>query len=192
MKAERKFALALKEMMEQMPLENVSVSALCQKTHMARASFYYYFHDIYDLLTVVFLEEKIKDIETINSSKDLIALIYNYYDQNKLFIDATLSSACKDLVTEFIYNACYQGVMTILNRLNKEYEPYLDQKKIVARFFANGFSNSIVYYLVSYNNKTLRGLNNQFAFVSEEEIIKSLQRLIKKTEILNIQTRGGM
>jgi AcrR family transcriptional regulator len=55
MKTEYRFAEALKEMMSEVSLDSISVTSLCKKCKVNRQTFYYHFHDIYDLLALVFL-----------------------------------------------------------------------------------------------------------------------------------------
>ena len=112
MKTEHQFAEVLKKMMETMPLEEISVTALSKKCNVSRKTFYYHFRDVYDLLTLVFLDEKITtDNSFIKSNKDLIETIFAYYSKNEKFIDATLDSAGKDLFNEFVFNFCYQTIL---------------------------------------------------------------------------------
>ena len=59
MKTEHQFAEVLKKMMESMPLDEISVTTLSKRCGVSRKTFYYHFRDVYDLLTLVFLDEKI-------------------------------------------------------------------------------------------------------------------------------------
>ena len=104
MKTEYRLAAALKELMSEQPLDNISVTVLAKKAHIKRQTFYYHFHDIFDLLTLVFLDEKIPNVTETKSYKGLLEVIYKYYQKNEKFIDATLSSAGKELFIEFKIN----------------------------------------------------------------------------------------
>ena len=68
MKTEHELAYALKTMMSEVPLDDISVTSLTRRCHINRKTFYYHFHDIFDLLTQVFLDEKIEGIE---NTKDI-------------------------------------------------------------------------------------------------------------------------
>lgn len=179
MKTEFKFAQALKSLMAEKPLDDISVMALTRKCHVNRQTFYYHFHDIYDLLTLVFLHEKIENIEKCKNFHDLITEIYHYYEANQGFIDATLASAGKDLFQEFLYNACYQSTMGFINGYQVAKTISAEQKKSVARFYASAIAFSICYYLANYKNKTLNKLLNQFAFLNQFTLSKTLQNVGK-------------
>ena len=181
MKTEYRFAQALKVMMSEKPLEEISVLSLCRKCHVNRQTFYYHFHDIYDLLTLVFLNEKIENINDAKNFKEMIISTYEYYDKNRKFIDASISSAGKDLVQEFFFNNYYQTIYNILNKYETSSLVSVQNKKNVARFYASAFSYSTVYYLISYNKKTLDGLLSSFGFVDQIDLAKTLRELRKKS-----------
>ncbi len=58
MKTEHRLAETLKSLMSEVPLDSISVTMLSERCHINRQTFYYHFHDIYDLLTLVFLDER--------------------------------------------------------------------------------------------------------------------------------------
>lgn len=50
----RALSAALKELMQEKPLEKISVADICQRCEMNRQSFYYHFKDKYDLVNWIF------------------------------------------------------------------------------------------------------------------------------------------
>ena len=178
MKTEHRLAEALKEMMSAIPLDEISVTMLVKKCKVNRQTFYYHFHDIYDLLTLVFLDEHIPNIEEVRNTKEMIKCIYAYYTKNSNFIDASLNSAGRDLFEEFIYNATYKTVYKIVNEQKDSKKIYLNDRKAIARFYSQAYSHSIVYYLSTYKNKTLDGLLGCFAFESDESFAKAVEKML--------------
>ena len=179
MKTEYKLAEALKVMMSEVPLDSISVTTLAKKCHVNRQTFYYHFHDIYDLLTLVFLNEEIPHINETKTIKGLVKNIFEYYTINHSFVDATINSAGKELFQEFIYNACYQTIFRFVNAVTDAKKLHINDRKSITRFYALAHSNSIVYYLSTYKNKTIDGLLNCFAFESDNALQKAVERLLK-------------
>lgn len=180
MKTEYKFAEALKTMMAQMPLDEISVTLLSKKCHVKRQTFYYHFHDIYDLLTLVFLNEKIEGAVEAKNFNELINAIFKYYSKNTSFIEATLNSAGKELVEEFINNSCYRSLYKIISEIPESKKITYNDKKLIARFYSLAISNSVVYYLTAYKTKTFAGLLNCFAFLQEGFLEKAVATLDEK------------
>ena len=179
MKTEYRFAEALKSLMSEVPLDSISVSLLAKKCRVRRQTFYYHFHDIYDLLTLVFLNEIIPDIDECKNLKQMIKTIYYYYDKNKAFIDATINSACKDLFQEFIHNNCYRCIIKFVNYYSESKKLHVNDKKAIARFYAMAYSSSIVYYLTAYKNKTLLGLENSLCFEDNDSINTAVDKMLE-------------
>lgn len=180
MKTEHKLAEALKTLMAELPLDNISVTTLTKKCHVKRQTFYYHFHDIYDLLTLVFLNETIPEIGATVDIPTLMKCIYKYYTKNSGFINATLNSAGKDLFEEFIYNVCYQNILRYVCYIPDSRKLPLNDRKAVARFYSFAYSQSIVYYLSTYKNKSYEGLMNCFRFESKDSIKEAINNLLTK------------
>lgn len=182
MKTEHQFAQTLKKMMESMPLDEISVTTLSKKCGVSRKTFYYHFRDVYDLLTLVFLDEKIiENTNSIKTNEDLIETIYKYYEKNARFIDATLESAGKDLFNEFIFNFCYQIMMTnFLFDLNTQKKLTINQRKNIARFYSFAYSNTISYYLTTHKVKTLNSLILCFNFLDDDVFLKAANNATKR------------
>lgn len=179
MKTEYRLAETLKEMMKTTSLEKISVVELTKKCNVYRQTFYYYYHDIYDLLTVVFLIEKIDGIEQVSSTKALLTTIFDYYSKNAKFIDASINSSGKDLVNEFLYNNCYQTFLRLITKSRYAEQLTIKERKDVARFYASAFASSIIYYLLTSKNKTINNFLKSIVFADDELMVNSIKKIIK-------------
>ena len=180
MKTEYRFAETLKTMMAEMPLDMISVTLLAKKCKVKRQTFYYHFHDVYDLLTLVFLNEKIEGIENVTDFKGLIKCIYDYYYKNSAFIEATINSAGKELVQEFINNVCYQKLNKMINAIHESKNITANDRKLIARFYSLGISNSVGYYLTAYRSKTYNGMLNCFSFLTDNFLLEAINNVNAK------------
>ena len=185
MKTEHALAKALKEMMASQSLDSISVLELSKRCGVSRKTFYYHYHDIYDLLTQVFLDEKIPNINSANNYDDLVVIVWKYYQANEKFIAATLSSAGKDLFVEFIFHIFYVSTIRFINKYEESKKITITIKQSIARFYASGYTNSIVYYLTNYKKKTLEGLKHSFIFLDDNKVKKSIQNAVKIIEQVN-------
>ncbi len=185
MKTEHKLANALRTMMTEMPLDEISVTLLTDKCGVSRKTFYYHFHDIYDLLTLVFLDEEIPNLSDCKNVKDLVKTIYKYYSKNAKFIDATLFSAGKELFQEFIFNSCYQHILKFVNQIPDAKKLKPSEKKNVARFFSLAYAHTIIYYLTTYKSKSLDGLFSCFSFLQEDFLEISVDKILRNKGLKN-------
>ena len=182
MKTEHALAKALKEMLSTQTLDTISVMELSKKCGVSRKTFYYHYHDIYDLLTQVFLDERIPNVNSVSNYDELLNVIWKYYQNNEAFINATLSSAGKDLFDEFIFHIFYMATIKFINRYEDAKRLSMSVKQSIARFYASGYTNSLVNYLSNYKKKTINGLKSCFIFLDDNKIKKSIDLAIKRTE----------
>ena len=182
MKTEHELAKALKEMMATRPIDDISVMEISKKCGVSRKTFYYHYHDMYDLLTQVFLDEKIPNLNLANNFVELLKVVFDYYKKNEAFISASLNSAGKELLSEFMYNAFYTTILRFIIKIDANKSVPIATRKNIAKFYAYGYSNSFVYYLANHKNKTLEGLKGSFSFISYENFVKIVQNAGKKEE----------
>lgn len=71
----RALASALKDLMQQIPFQKISVADVCQKCDMNRKSFYYHFRDKYELMNWIFDMDFIKVMDTAPADDPIAALM---------------------------------------------------------------------------------------------------------------------
>ncbi len=96
---------ALIEMMETTPLEKVRVTMLCKRCDVAPATFYYYFHDKYDLVSWIYLQDIIGASEDESPGFDP-----NHLDEanarmsnRKRFYQRAFTDLSQNSLREFMY-----------------------------------------------------------------------------------------
>lgn len=184
MKTEYRLAFVLKQLMsENKSLDDISVTLLTKKCHVNRQTFYYHFHDIYDLLTLVFLNEEIPHIKEVNNIDELVETIFAYYKNNANFLDGVLQSAGKELLSEFLFNNCFHAILRIVNTYPESKKIIPSDRKAIARFYASGYSNCITFYLSNIKRKTIDGLKAQFLANSKNLLQNSIENIINARKI---------
>ena len=183
MKTQRRLAEILKTMMAETPLDEISVSSLAAKAGINRKTFYYHFHDVYDLLTLVFLSEKIDRITKATNPQEVFDLIYTYYTKNGKFIDATLRSAGRELLIEFIYNNLFTSFMKFIILHSEGKKIPLNVRKAISRFYGYAFANSIVYFFSNTKVKTKIMYSKSLNVVEKDFLEKAILAALKKRDL---------
>lgn len=180
MKTEYRLANALKDLMsEKRSLDDISVTLLTKKCKVNRQTFYYHFHDIYDLLTLVFLNEEIPGAKEAKNYTSLLENIFEYYKKNAGFVDSVLESAGKELFVEFISNTCYQTFLKIVALNDVEKQITVSEKRAIARFCAAGFAYNITFYFQNTKRKTIDGLLNNFSLLSDSFLKTAIKNVLR-------------
>jgi len=139
---EAKFKYALKDMMQEMALEDINVTSLCKKCNCHRQTFYYHYQDIYDLVAAIFLNEQIPEVEKANNCKDLLFGFITYSKQNFSFLKSTYNSAAHELPDAFVYNKMMAKVFSIISG---KYPNELNVCRTAARRYARLVSDEVGY-----------------------------------------------
>lgn len=180
MKTQRRLAETLKDMMATTPIDSISVTTLSKKCGINRQTFYYHFHDVYDLLTLVFLNEKLEKLDKEINPHNLFVSLYNYYEKNTAFIDATLNSAGKDLFVEFVNNNCYTTFLKILNAHKDSKKVTIADRKAIARFYGYAYACTIVFFITNTKNKTLDKFLKDIKVTEDSFLEIALENCIKR------------
>ena len=84
-------------MLENMPLEGISVRKICDICNYPRSTFYNYFDDIYDLMDYCWIAimkdmdiEKYLNVQEEQNTEQIFLLLYEYLDQYRLQIHRIL------------------------------------------------------------------------------------------------------
>ena len=166
MKTEVCLANALQELMSKEALDDISVKRLSDICQIKRQTFYYHFRDIYDLLTWIFLNEKIETSKPAKTYEEAIHNVLKYIMTHKKFIQNTLSSAGRDLFIQFISSYLYGFTI-------KEFQ-VLDQNNLInteeRRFYTSYFVSGTVSAIVAWIDKGMKE--------SEEVLLGRLHRVL--------------
>ncbi len=84
------------ELEQERPVEKITVTALVERSHITRKTFYYYFKDIYDLMEYRMERELKRVMEETMSQPDpekALTQLYNYIMENQFRIQTLSESA---------------------------------------------------------------------------------------------------
>jgi len=144
MKTELKLGNALKTLMATQSLDTITVKKISEMCKVNRQTFYYHFRNIYDLLTWIYLNEAVENMDRVTNWEEALAFIFRYVNDNAAFITNTLSSAGRELFIEFLYNTTYTMQLQVLNKLDVDNVLSSANKKFISQFYAPSFVYIVV------------------------------------------------
>ena len=99
---------ALKKLVTEKPFEKISIGEICNICNMNRKSFYYHFHDKYELVVWIFEHEFIDSIKTytVGNVWDTMSALCKYFYSNKTFYKKILQIDGQNCFTEYFSNLC--------------------------------------------------------------------------------------
>ena len=99
------FAETMEEMLKEMPMSKVRVTALCDRCGATTPTFYYYFHDKYELVAWMFLQDFAGEFGNKESSYTAEGLVSmgRRMENRKNFYQKTFSERAQNSIEEYLY-----------------------------------------------------------------------------------------
>lgn len=145
MKTEERLQEGIKQMVLRFPVDDITVTSLCEFCGTNRQTFYYHYCDIYDLIQSIFLKRSQIFITSTTKWDDAMCFLISYIRENKVCISALMKSSFSQILKDFFYDIIYV-------KMYREHSSTTDYKdltnedaKFIARFYAAGFSAEICH-----------------------------------------------
>lgn len=134
-------AESLKKLMLESNLDKITINELTTECGVNRQTFYYHFHDIYDLVKWIFQTEAIDPIESFVSYADWqesYLKIFDYVGQNKAFCKNCIESSGRDYLEQFLYRITYGLLITVIEDIAQEKTINSTTENFIANFYSYG------------------------------------------------------
>ena len=169
---EKMFADTLKSLMEQMPLEKISIQRLADECGVNRKTFYYHFESIDDLLRWMMTRkatDAFRDVKSSSDPEELLRFIIEYSDKNRRMLHKVFRDSDIDLKRLQLYDGFHRVVRLAIERgeqtgdfaANPVYRTY------VLNFFVGALAYSFYQYIYERTPAT------------QEEMIEYCMRMVK-------------
>ena len=159
-------AAALKELMAQKPIENITIHDLTEHCGIRRQTFYYHFEDIYDLLRWLIQEEAISLLRQHEGTmfwQEGLLQLFLYLDANRAFCCCALQSVGRDHIRRFVESDIYEIIHRTIEQVGQELgalrsdteEADLD---LMSHFYVVAFAGIVENWLLGKIDRTPREL----------------------------------
>lgn len=119
----QELSAALKQLMEQKPLEKIKVQEITDLCGIKRQTFYYHFQDIYDLLRWMFQEEAVSLVqrqEGVLLWQEGILQLFQYLEKNRKVCLCALNSLGREHIKRFCESGIYEAIHRTIEKLARE------------------------------------------------------------------------
>ncbi len=146
----RMLADSLKKLMLTKPLSKISIHEITEGCGVNRQTFYYHFHDIFDLLEWMFREEALGLFEygekTLSLNEGVLHLL-QYIRDNEAFCLCTLQSLGHKHLRRFFYDGIYNVILSVVNEYSSDLNVSEAHKDFIAHFYTVSFAGFIENWL---------------------------------------------
>ena len=149
-------ANALKELMNEMSFQKITIADICSRCSMSRKSFYYHFKDKYDLVNWIFDSEYLSTSPTRNDSMNTLddsrwELIENlcwYFYSNKQFYSKIFRIKGQNSFTEYFRDL----TMPLLESRVQLITSDKISVSFCTEFYADALLSALERWIVEYNS----------------------------------------
>lgn len=146
----RMLADSLKKLMETKPLNKISIREIVKDCGVNRQTFYYHFHDIFDLLEWLFQEEALVLFEGRTdpiSLGDGVFHLLQYIRKNEALCQCTLQSLGHRHLRNFFYDGINNVIRSVVNEYSWDLKVSEEHKIFIAHFYTVSFAGFIENWL---------------------------------------------
>ena len=146
----RLLAQSLKQLLQAQPLCKISIGEICEQCGMNRKSFYYHFHDKYDLIIWIFETEFLAKSRgvTYASSWEFLFALCSYFEHNRIFYRRALEISGQNSLDEHLRSLVHPAVIQLFPGLS-EGDPRL-------LFYVHYYSDAFLAAIRRWLNENLR------------------------------------
>lgn len=149
---EKMFAESLKRLLNELPLEKISVQKLADDCGVNRKTFYYHFANI-DALLAWTLEtdalEELRYVDLCDDPEELLRFCIEYADQNRKMLKKAFGENSMMFGRLKIYSGCHRIVRLMTERVEREQgvHPSEEYRTYAMEFYAGALARSFYQYI---------------------------------------------
>ncbi len=145
----RKLADSLKKIMAVKPLNKISICEITGDCRVNRQTFYYHFHDIFDLLDWLFREETLVLFEDPSDSLSMgegALRLFEYIRDNEAFCLCALQSLGHKHLRRFFYDGINRVILSMVNEYASDLNVPEEYKIFISHFYTLSVSGFIEHW----------------------------------------------
>lgn len=146
----RKLAVALKDLMEDIPIDKVTIKSIVEKCRVNRQTFYYHFQDIYDLLGWIYkteVEIVLDGNHTYSTWQQGFYKIFQYVIDNRKFVLNTYNSIARKYLEEYLYKLVYKLLIDVVNEVSVDMDVSEKDREFIANFYKWAFVGLMLQWI---------------------------------------------
>lgn len=146
----RAIAGSLKKLASEYPLNKITIKLISDDCEINRQTFYYHFHDIYDLVEWIYAEEASKALgakKTYDTWQQGFLRIFEYAEKNRDFVIRTFHSFSREHLETYLYRVTYNLLIDVVNEKAAGVKVRDDDKAFIANFYKYGFVGLMIDWI---------------------------------------------
>ena len=148
----RAIAASLKRILEQKPLNKITVTDIAKDCRISRHTFYYHFRDVYDLMEWTYRTEGERLLEGKRDYENWqqgMAEIFRYILDNQAMVRNALRSGSRDYLLPYLYQRTHKLLFAVVEEKSQGRSISREHKEFIADFYKNAFAGVVLDWVES-------------------------------------------
>lgn len=175
----RALAQSLKHLMEQKPLEKITVVDISEDCGVNRQTFYYHFQDIYDLIEWIYIneaEKRLGEKTTYDTWQEGFHQILSYILSNRNFVKNTYHSVSREYLEHFLFQQMYRLLLGVIEEKSEGMSVRDTDKQFIANFYKYAFVGLICEWIESGMKEKPEAMTDRLSLLVHGTITGALER----------------
>lgn len=182
---EKELLKALTELLKEYPLDKITVKEITEKCGVSRNTFYYHFHDVYELAARYFVLETERLIKIYQADENweggFIEGLNFLYD-NKRMIEHVYKSVSRAELDSFLNEVVYRHAMIVIKEKVKDRSYSEKTLSLATDFYKNALIGAVLEWIEGNMKEKPEKLAALYSSVFEgtvESVFDSIERVVK-------------
>ncbi len=174
---------SLKNVMLTKPVNKITISDITQDCGVNRATFYYHFKDIYDLIEWSLKEESRKAIAgsaTYDTWQQGFLKIFHSLENNKPFILNVYRHVSQEQIIQYLYRSVYQVIIRVVEECAIGMSVPEEDKKFIADFYKYAFVGIVLDWIRQDMKPSPENIVARLSDLIDGDVIRMLEKYRKQ------------
>ena len=170
---------SLKNMMLKKPVNKITINDIAEDCGVNRATFYYHFKDIYDLIEWSCEEDSRKAADgntTYDTWEQGFLNIFHTVEENKPFILNVYRHVSQEQIIQYLYRVVYGLIINVVEECAQGMDVREDDKQIIADFYKYAFVGMMLDWIRQDMKPSPEKMIFRLSSLIEGDIIRMLEK----------------
>lgn len=174
------------KMLNERPLNKITVKDIVLACEINRNTFYYYYPDLYSILTEIFETELQKVIEEYNDTlswEDSFLVATQFALENRTAIYHAYNSIQKEELERYIYNVSGNVMKRYVENTSTGIKACEGDKRLIATFYQSALTEMVLHWIASGMKEYPQKVIKRIGLLFDGNIALSLKRSAELNDI---------
>jgi probable dihydroxyacetone kinase regulator len=175
----RALEMSLKNLLLKKPVNKITINDISQDCGVNRATFYYHFKDIYDLIEWSCEEDSRKAAAgntTYETWEQGFLNIFHAVEENKPFILNVYHHVSQDQIIRYLYRVVYQLIIDVVDECAEGMSVREEDRKFIADFYKYAFVGILLDWIRQDMNPSPERIVEKLSDMIDGDMVRMLEK----------------